>query len=976
MRSEGADRILTSRVEGEGPSSFCPRIARRFRAALSGGWDHRRAWQGRLARVLPCAVVLLCLAPLAASAEDVQARAGPHNADRLLVTVPKRFPPHYQLDQDGQPEGFAIDVANEIAKLAGLRFTFRVEDSWQDAYDALREGNADLIPNLGISDARKHDYDFTAPLETFRISIFVRKRTEFISDIDDLKGRKVAVVRTNVATRILQKMEGVELVLFDDPERALFSLLSAQVDAMAYPDSVFWSIARQARVDGRVKMVGDALAEIRRAMAVKKGNDELLQRLDKAVRVFVGTPEYRRIYTKWYGKPTPFWNTTRALVAIALTLALSLMSFLAWRYVILTRHNRELRSTIAEREQAEHALATSERYNRMLFEQSPIGLALTRMDGELVDVNPAYAKIMGRSVDETMALSHWEITPKKYQPDEATQLESLKEVGRYGPYEKEFIHKDGHLVPVRLSGLIVERDGEQFIWSSVEDISARKQAEAALHESESRFRAVFQEAGMGIALVDLQGHTIYSNPALQAMLGYSGEELAGKLFSELTHPEDSEKDKHFYRELIAGERESYRMERHYCCKDGKTVYAMLTVTLVRDEQGQPEFSIGMVEDITERKQAEQALDRSRAEFKAMFDSLSDAVIYADTQRRILLINPAVTQIFGYGLEELAGHTTEMLYADPSDYTEQGRRRFNKDAAATGEVYHMRYRRKDGSVFIGETLGAQLNDGEGNLLGFMGVVRDITDRKAREEELRQHREHLAELVEERTAELSAVNKELEAFSYSVSHDLRAPLRAIDGFSHALADDYGAKLDATGQSYLTRIRKGAQKMALLIDDMLQLSKVARRELQVGPVDLTALAEKLVNQLRDAEPAREVDIRITPGVHGEGDATLLQVVLQNLLDNAWKYTAKTTSPVIEFGQTEKNGTPVYYVRDNGAGFDMRYADKLFGAFQRLHRPDEFEGTGVGLATVQRVINRHGGRAWAQGEVNKGATFYFTLG
>jgi signal transduction histidine kinase len=239
------------------------------------------------------------------------------------------------------------------------------------------------------------------------------------------------------------------------------------------------------------------------------------------------------------------------------------------------------------------------------------------------------------------------------------------------------------------------------------------------------------------------------------------------------------------------------------------------------------------------------------------------------------------------------------------------------------------------------------------------------------------EHAALVDEQRTLinRLEATNHELEAFSYSVSHDLRGPLRAIDGFSQALLEDYHDRLDIQGIDYLQRVRAASQRMAQLIDDLLQLSRVTRAPLRNEQVNLSGIVAAIASELQDANPQREVTFRIADGVVVHGDSHLLRLALANFLNNAWKFTARHTQAVIEFGVTNHNGTSAYYVRDDGAGFDMAYADKLFGAFQRLHSASEFDGTGIGLATVQRVIHRHGGRVWAEGQIEKGATFYFTL-
>ena len=256
-----------------------------------------------------------------------------------------------------------------------------------------------------------------------------------------------------------------------------------------------------------------------------------------------------------------------------------------------------------------------------------------------------------------------------------------------------------------------------------------------------------------------------------------------------------------------------------------------------------------------------------------------------------------------------------------------------------------------------TTKVPLRDQQGQIIGTFGISRDITERKRNEEALQK-----------------AVD-ELEAFSYSVSHDLRAPLRGIDGWSLALLEDYSSRLDEQGQEYINRVRTETQHMGELIDDLLKLSRITRAEMRTERMDLSACARSIAARLQAAEPQRQVKFIIQNGLHAKADARLMEIVLTNLLSNAFKFTGKTAQARIEFGVINKENRRTFFVRDNGAGFEMAYAKKLFGAFQRMHKASEFPGTGIGLATVQRIIHRHGGRVWAESVVGQGATFYFTL-
>jgi PAS domain S-box-containing protein len=370
--------------------------------------------------------------------------------------------------------------------------------------------------------------------------------------------------------------------------------------------------------------------------------------------------------------------------------------------------------------------------------------------------------------------------------------------------------------------------------------------------------------------------------------------------------------------------------------------------------------------------AEETARQIAARNRAMIESAPDAMLIVSDYGRILMVNAQTEKLFGYSRAEMLGNTVELLLpARFHDLHTQHRTSYfaNPTVRSMGTGLELYGMRKDGTEFPIEVSLNPVETENGTLVS--SSIRDITDRRRTEDELR----ILNQSERQHAIQLEAANKELEAFSYSVSHDLRAPLRSIDGFSSALMEDYADKLDERANSHLKRIRAATQRMAELIDDLLKLARVTRIEMRTEAVDLSALANGILAECRKTDPNRHVECIVQDHVSGHGDPGLLHLVLENLLGNAWKFTSKTPQAMIEFAVADKDGEAVYYVHDNGAGFNMTYAGKLFGAFQRLHTASDFPGIGVGLATVQRIVHRHGGRVSAEGAEGKGATFSFTL-
>jgi PAS domain S-box-containing protein len=489
-----------------------------------------------------------------------------------------------------------------------------------------------------------------------------------------------------------------------------------------------------------------------------------------------------------------------------------------------------------------------------------------------------------------------------------------------------------------------------------------------LRASELSYRRLFEAARDGILILEIEtGRITDVNPYLVELLGFTHEEMVGKTVGELSPFKDIESNQIMLERLQ---------------KDGYVRYEDLPLETRGGRHADVEFVSNVyqagdkkviqcnIRDITERKRLEAAMSL----LAAIVESSDDAVIGKDMNSIITSWNKGAEKLFGYTAAEVVG--TSIMRLIPTDIHDEENRIMEKLKRGESDRFETLRRSKDGLLIDVAITASPIKDAIGKVIGVSKVARDITQRKAAEEKIRQLNIELEERVVERTAQLDGVIKELEAFSYSVSHDLRAPLRHVLGFVELLRKDAGPSLSITSQRYLTTIADASKRMGILIDDLLAFSRVARGALQKKDVDLDGLVREVIGDFRQEVMDRKIEWRIHPLSQVWADPALLRLVLVNLIANAVKFTAGRVEAKIEIGSSP-NGLreKVFFIRDNGAGFDPKYSDKLFGVFQRLHSEAEFPGTGIGLANVQRIIHRHGGRVWAEGTVDKGATFYFSV-
>jgi len=517
--------------------------------------------------------------------------------------------------------------------------------------------------------------------------------------------------------------------------------------------------------------------------------------------------------------------------------------------------------------------------------------------------------------------------------------------------------------PVRLTGTVM-------------DIDDRKQAEIALQQSEERFRQAMLNAPLPILLHTEDGEVLQVNQLWTEITGYGIQEIPTLAdWLERAYGDHKEQMQAVIARAFPLQQPKSMGEYFVTTHTGETrtwdFYAAPLGQLLDGRR----LVVTMANDVTERKQAEALLRQSQERLRSVLENMPVMLDAFDSEGNIIVWNQECERVTGFAAHEVIGNplAMELLYPDFA-YRQQ----MIHDWIERGNDYrNWQWSLVSKSGDIKTIAWSNLSD-RFPIPGWAswGIGVDVTGQNQAELALRQLNQTLEQRIRDRTAELTATNQELEAFSYSVSHDLRAPLRGIDGFSKALVERYADQLDDKGQHYLSRIRLGTQRMGELIDDLLTLSRVTRTEMKRVQVSLSSIAQAIASDLSATQPERAAVWQIAAGISGTGDARLLCIVLENLFNNAWKFTSPQPQAQIEFGTTiAADQTRVYFVKDNGVGFDMAYVNKLFTAFQRLHAAHEFPGTGIGLAIVQRIVHRHGGRVWAEGMINHGATFYFTL-
>jgi len=640
----------------------------------------------------------------------------------------------------------------------------------------------------------------------------------------------------------------------------------------------------------------------------------------------------------------------------------------------VTNHTIESVSReITERKKAEEALRENEEKRRNIVENSTNLFYSHTPDHVLTYLSPQVKDILGYEPEE--ALINWtnltSDNPVNKMGFEITQR-AIETGIRQPTYELELVTKDGRKVWVEINEAPLVRYGRTIaIVGAALDITERKRAEEKILNAAKEWSETFDSMADGVSIHTVGFEIINLNESLCRTLGKKKEELIGKKCYQLFHGQDAP----ISGCPLEGVKVTKKKKRIEIFEPHLNIWLSVLCSPICNEKGEIIRIVHVIRDITERKKAEEEVKQSLSLVRATLESTADGILVVNRDGKIESFNQRFLDMWHIPnsiVESRDDNQALAFVLDQLKFPEEFLKKVKELYAQPFEGSYDLLEFKDGRVF--ERYSKPQYIGE-KVVGRVWSFHDATERKRAEEEIRKLNEELEQRVLQRTSQLETANKELEAFSYSVSHDLRAPVRAIDGFSRILLEDYGDKYDPEGKRLVNIIRSNTKKMGELIDDLLALSRLGRKDIEISDINMDKLVKGLFDELGLDTNNGKVQFNIKHLPFAQGDQGMIRQVFANLLLNAIKFTKPKEAVEIEVGGYTDDSNNVYYVKDNGVGFDMQYKDKLFGVFQRLHSGDEFEGTGIGLAIVQRIIKRHGGIIWAEGKVNEGATFYFAL-
>lgn len=940
--------------------------------------------------------------------------AHPHNADSLTYSIKSitiasepDYPPYCIVNEKGEADGFSVDLFKAAVKAVGIEMDIKI-GVWNQIMQELADGRIDALPLVGRTPQREELFDFTMPYLRLHGAIFIRKNTKGIESIEDLHDRTIAVMEGDNAEEYARRNRLSNNIITTHTFEEAFKLLNTkEVDAVIVQKVVGLEIIKILDLKGIVPL-NLLLSDFRQdfCFAVQKGNLELLSRLNEGLSIVIANKTFDELHLKWFGPKYKEDISIKDIINIGVKLIVPITLLLSLVLIILLRRIVRLRTKQLKQEALEH-----QKTNQLLEKMESI----SKVGGWDYDIKQRKIS-WTKGVYNIYGVSPQDFDPSAidvdisfYHPSDREVLEvafqQLLETGEPYDLELRFTDASGIGKWVWTSGQAEYQNGKIVrVFGSLMDITESKIAELAVMESETKMKEIFNSTNEAILVHDANtGKILDCNESTLQMYGYSAkEEFLGKNVGDISLNEHPYTQVEAIKMIKKAINEGNHTFEWVCRKrDGSTFWC--EVSLRYTEINNQKSVLAVVRDTSERKEIEAKLNEQKEIFNHLMENSPIYVFFKDEDIRAIMLSRNYEQMLNRPLNEILGKTMDQLF--PSDLAksmiaDDKKVLYEGKTVVVDEEFNGRY-------FTTIKFPIKI---EGKSRYLAGFTIDITDRKIAEDELVALKDNLEKLVEERTNELAEQvlkldksqkamlymvedlnsltddlkkerenlaisNKELEAFSYSVSHDLRAPLRAIDGFSRIFIEDYSNKIDEEGVRLLNVVRENTQKMDRLITDLLTLSRVTRAQLALSEIDMSGMARSMYHEVIGDIDSSKVSINIKNTPRVLADTTLIRQVWQNLISNAIKYSSPKESIEIEIGGEENDSENIYYIKDNGVGFNPEYKAKIFETFQRLHRADEFEGTGIGLSVVHRIVTRHGGRVWADSEEGKGAIFWFSI-
>jgi PAS domain S-box-containing protein len=929
------------------------------------------------------------------------------NIKHITIASEPDYPPYCIVDKNGNADGFSVDLFKAAAKVVGIEAEIKI-GVWDQIKEDLAEGRIDALPLVGRTPEREELYGFTMPYLRLHGTFFIHKNTKGIVSIEDLYDRTIAVMKGDNAEEYIRRKGLFKSIETTHTFEEAFRLLnSKEVDAIIVQKVVGLEIIKNMNLKDIIPsniIISDFRQDF--CFAVKKGNTALLDKLNEGLSIVIANKTFDELHFKWFGPTFKEKLSVKDIlnigikIIIPLTIVLSIILIIVLRRLVKSR-TRSLKQEVIEHQKTNLLLEKMEKVSK-------IGGWDYNIKTKIISWTKGVYEIHGVSPEEFDPSSK-DVDIKFYHPDDQEILDlafqQLLATGESYDLELLFTDAKGLQKWVWTSGQAEYQNGDIVrVFGSLMDVTESKVAELIVQESELKMREIFNSTNEAIIIHDATtGKIVECNNRAPDTFRYTAkDEMIGLSLSNIIlneYPYNEEEALKKINDTI--EKGAQTFEWIGKKKNGESFWVEVSLRYI--ELNNQKRILSVVRDTSERKRIEAALYEQEEIFRHFMENSPVYVFFKDENIRTIRLSKNYEKMLGRPLNKLLGRTMDDLF--PSDLAknmiadDKKILREGKTITVDEEFNRRHYTTIKFTITI---------DGKPRYLA--GYTIDITDRKKAEEELISIKNNLEKIVEERTLELKnqvqkldksqkamlymvedlnslttelkrereklqASNKELEAFSYSVSHDLRAPLRAVDGFSRLLLEDYKNILDDEGLRLLNIVRENVQKMDKLITDLLALSRVARAEMNLSKIDMTGMAKSMYHEVLENKDESHISISIDPLPEIFADTTLMRQVWQNLIGNALKYSKPKGKIVIEIaGKTEK-GENIYSIKDNGVGFNPEYKHKIFDTFQRLHRADEFEGTGVGLSIVQRIISRHGGRVWADGKEGEGATFWFSL-